>query len=80
MLFRSYRLDHYLKLLIRAKGDSDKGDNDIYIFNRRATISVNGKETNFIVGLLTNKVVGISLLLIGILGLVAFKIAKRKKQ
>src|SRR3989338_5631279 len=32
---------HNLKLLIRAKGDSDKGNNDIYTFNRRAIVNVN---------------------------------------
>jgi len=43
--------EHNLKLLIRAKGDSDEGDNNIYMFNGRATIDVNGRKVNPIVGL-----------------------------
>ena len=38
--------EHFLKMLIRAKGDSDKGDENIYIFNRRAAIKVEGKAPN----------------------------------
>ncbi len=77
---------HNLKLLIRAKGDSDRGDNNIYTFNRRATINVNGKKTNLITGMFitenskANKVVGIGVILaIVIIGLVIFKRIKRKK-
>ena len=69
--------EHFLKMLIRAKGDSDKGDENIYTFNRRATINVNGKKTNPITGMF----VGIGIVLaIVIIGLVIFKIAKRKKK
>ena len=38
--------EHFLKMLIRAKGDSDKGDENIYIFNIRAAIKVEGKAPN----------------------------------
>ena len=79
--------EHFLKMLIRAKGDSDKGDENIYTFNRRATINVNGKKTNPITGMFVaedngaNKAVGIGIVLaIVITGLVIFKITKRKKK
>ena len=79
--------EHNLKLLIRAKGDSDKGDNNIYTFNRRAIIDVNGKKVNPVVGMVIGvqsnggtKAVGIGVLLaIVIFGLVIYKKFKRKK-
>ncbi len=80
--------EHNLKLLIRAKGDSDKGDNNIYTFNRRATINVNGKKVNPIVGMVVgvqsngaDRTIGIvTVLVIIIIGLMIFKIVKRKKK
>src|SRR3989338_3190386 len=79
--------EHSLKLLIRAKGDSDKGNNDIYTFNRRAIVNVDGKKVNPVVGMVvgvqdngTNKVVGIGIILaIVVAGLVIYKKAKSKK-
>jgi len=78
---------HNLKLLIRAKGDSDKGDNNIYTFNRRATVNVDGKKTNLIAGMFTadssgaSKAVGIGIALaIVVIGLAVYKRAKRKKK
>ena len=65
--------EHFLKMLIRAKGDSDKGDENIYTFNRRASIGVEGKESNKLIG------IGVIAVII-MLGLIAFKIAKRKKK
>ena len=38
--------EHFIKLLVRAKGDSDKGDENIYTFSRRAAIKVDGKAPN----------------------------------
>ncbi|MDA3836093.1 MAG: hypothetical protein PF542_00565 [Nanoarchaeota archaeon] len=38
--------EHDLKLLIRAKGDSDSGDNNIYTFNRRAKFEVTKRLIN----------------------------------
>ncbi|MGM5483505.1 MAG: COG1361 S-layer family protein [Nanobdellota archaeon] len=38
---------HNLKTLIRSKGDSDEGDDNIYTFNRRAELEVSGKKTNW---------------------------------
>ena len=64
--------EHFLKMLIRAKGDSDKGDENIYTFNRRAVIKVEGKAPNRLIG------VGIAAIVVTI-GLVVFKILKRKK-
>ena len=64
--------EHFIKLLVRAKGDSDKGDENIYTFNRRASIKVEGKESNKIIG------IGITAVII-VLGLIVFKIVKRKK-
>ena len=79
--------EHYLKLLIRAKGDSDKGDNNIYTFNRRANVNVDGKKVNPIVGMVigvqsngANRAIGIGVILaIVVLGLVVFKVYKRRK-
>src|SRR3989344_8537201 len=79
--------EHNLKLLIRAKGDSDKGDNNIYTFNRRASVKVDGKKVNPVVGMFigvqnngANKAVGIGIILaIVVAGLVIYKKAKRKK-
>ena len=64
--------EHFLKMLIRAKGDSDKGDENIYTFNRRAVIKVEGKAPNKLIGL------GIIAAII-VAGLIVFKITKRKK-
>ncbi len=38
--------EHYFKLLIRSKGDSDEGDDTIYTYNRRAEFNVIGKAPN----------------------------------
>lgn len=38
--------EHYFKVLIRSKGDSDEGDDNIYTYNRRATFSVTGEAPN----------------------------------
>ena len=46
--------DHNLKLFIRAKGDSDEGDNNIYMFNENVVIGVNGRRVNPIVGLVVS--------------------------
>ena len=79
--------EHSLKLLIRAKGDSDKGNNNIYTFNRRAIVNVDGKKVNPVVGMVVgvqdngaNKVVGIGIILaIVVAGLAIYKKAKSKK-
>lgn len=81
--------EHSLKLLIRAKGDSDKGDNNIYTFNRRAIINVDGQKVNPIVGMVIGvqdsgsiNPVGIGIMLaIVLLGLGGyFLVQKRKKR
>lgn len=38
---------HSFTALVRAKGDSDKGDDNVYTFSREATILVNGKQPNY---------------------------------
>lgn len=38
---------HNFKILIRSKGDSDEGDDNIYTYNRRAEFKVTGKSTNY---------------------------------
>lgn len=38
--------EHDIKLIIRAKGDSDEGDDNIYTFNRRAKFEVIGEKPN----------------------------------
>ena len=42
--------EHDLKLLIRAKGDSEEGDDTIYTYNRRATIHVTDEAPNYLLG------------------------------
>lgn len=37
---------HDFKLLIRSKGDTDEGDDNIYIYNRRASFDVTGVAPN----------------------------------
>ena len=79
--------EHFIKMLIRAKGDGDKGDENIYTFNRRVTIAVNSKKTNPIAGIFVAedngayKAIGIgTVLAIVIIGLVKLKMGKRKKK
>ncbi len=38
--------EHNLKVLIRAKGDSDEGDDNIYTYNRRVKFVVSGEADN----------------------------------
>src|SRR3989338_4970071 len=65
--------EHFLKMLIRAKGDSDKGDENIYTLNRRAVIKVEGKAPNRLIG------VGIIAVAI-VIGLGIFKIVRKKSN
>ena len=39
---------HSFKLSIRAKGDTDEGDDNIYVFSRRGQLEVSGKSTNWL--------------------------------
>lgn len=41
--------DHDFKLMIRARGDSDEGDDTIYTYNRRALFEVTGVKPNYLV-------------------------------
>ncbi|MCH8520094.1 MAG: hypothetical protein LAT82_05050 [Nanoarchaeota archaeon] len=40
---------HQFQLLIRAQGDTDKGDSSIYTFNRRAEFEVSGQAPNIFI-------------------------------
>lgn len=62
--------EHDFKLLIRSKGDSDEGDDNIYTYNRRAKFDVNKKSNDlyFIVGV------------IGIIALIIILIIKNKNK
>ena len=52
---------HSFKLSIRAKGDTDEGDDNIYVFSRRGQITVDGKSTNWLlyIGITALVVVGL---------------------
>lgn len=54
--------EYDLKLLIRAKGDSDEGDDNIYTFNRRTKFSVSGKAPNWL-AIIGGSLAGIILLI-----------------
>lgn len=62
--------EHDFKLLIRSKGDSDEGDDNIYTYNRRAKFNVNqkSKDLYFIFGA------------IGVISLIAILIIKNIKK
>ncbi len=60
-----------LKLLIRAKGDSDEGDDNIYTFNRRTKFEVTGKATNWLA------IIGGSLLIIIVIIAIFSKVRKK---
>ena len=64
--------DHDFKVLIRAKGDSDEGDDTIYTFNRRATFTVSGVAPN---KLLWAGIIGVILI-----GIVIILNIRRKKK
>lgn len=65
--------DYDFKVFIRAKGDSDHGDNNIYTFNRRATYRVTGTAPN--------KLLMIGLLLfVGILFVILIKLVTKKRR
>lgn len=64
--------EHDLKLLIRAKGDTDEGDDNIYIFSRNAKINVTpAKNTQLIYAIIIVFVVGIAV--------VAYNMRRKKK-
>lgn len=64
--------EHDLKLLIRAKGDTDEGDDNIYIFSRNAKINVTpAKNTQLIYAIIIVFVAGIAI--------VAYNMRRKKK-
>jgi hypothetical protein len=66
---------HDFKLMIRSKGDSDEGDDNIYTYNRRTQFEVTGKAPN---RLLTVGIVGTILVLVAFIGNTFYKKRKRK--
>ncbi len=63
---------HSFKVVIRAKGDTDAGDDRIYIFDREAKFDVTGQAPNYF------KTVGFIFLALVIL-LIIFKLSTRKR-
>lgn len=65
---------HDFQLFIRAKGDSDEGDDTIYTFQRRAQFDVTGNAPNWFI------LVGASVLVLIIIILVLGNFVGRKKK
>lgn len=65
--------NYNLKLVVRAKGDSDEGDDNIYSYNRRAEFNVTGVQKNYYV------YAGVGLFIILVIGFL-FKKTTRKKN
>lgn len=63
--------EHSFTVTLRAKGDSDRGDDDIYVFSDRATLTVSGAAPNY---LLWVGLVVLALIVLGIL----FGIGRKK--
>jgi len=68
--------NHSFQLLIRAKGDSDEGDENVYTFTRRALFEVKGKAPN---KLLRAGLLAMAALLIGILAGKAKGLKKKRR-
>lgn len=64
--------EHSFTALIRAKGESDLGDDRVYTFSRDATITVSGEQPNYLL------YAGIGVLAIVLLALLIARIGKRK--
>lgn len=64
--------NHDFKVLIRAKGDSDEGDDNIYIYNRRAKFEVTGNGPNTLLRF------GLGLGIALIIGLIIINVMKKK--
>lgn len=62
--------EHDFKLLLRSKGDTDEGDDNIYTYNRRAPFEVTGKSPNILLW------VG----LIGAVAAIAYFVLVHRKQ
>lgn len=64
--------DYDMKVFIRAKGDTDTGDDTIYTYNRRAIISVEKSTSSY----WTYGLIGIAVLIVGIVLLKPKKVRK----
>lgn len=69
--------EHDFKLLIRSKGDSDEGDDNIYTYNRRAKISVTGKAPNL---LLVYGIIGAALVVVFLTANTIYKKRRRNTK
>lgn len=63
---------HDFKIVIRSKGDSDEGDDNIYTYNRRASFEVTGEKPN---NLLTIGIIALIVIIVAI-----FIFGRRKKK
>jgi hypothetical protein len=66
--------NHSFKVVLRAKGDSDEGDDNIYLFDREAKYEINGQAPNYL------KTAGLILLLIVLVVILAKIFGNRKKR
>lgn len=64
--------NHSFKVVMRAKGDTDEGDDRIYMFDREAEFEVTGKAPNYV------KNLGIGAIAIVLLGIV-YNVSRKKK-
>jgi len=65
---------HDFKLIIRSKGDSDEGDDNIYLYSRRAKFAVVGQAPNIL------RTIGL-IAAVAVLGIIVLKsISRRKKK
>lgn len=65
--------EHDLKVLIRAKGDSDEGDDNIYTFIRNASINVTPAKN-------TKLTYAIGIVVVALIAVVAYNITKKRKR
>jgi len=65
--------EHDLKVLIRAKGDTDEGDDNIYTFSRNATINVTPAKN-------TKLIYAIAIVVVALIALVAYNMMKKKRK
>ncbi len=66
--------EHSFTALLRAKGDSDEGDDNIYTFSREATVRVTGEAPNTLLWL------GAGAVLAALIGIVAIGIGRRGRK
>ncbi|MGV8150356.1 MAG: COG1361 S-layer family protein [Candidatus Woesearchaeota archaeon] len=65
--------EHDLKILIRAKGDTDEGDDNIYTFSRNATINVTPAKN-------TKLIYAIAIVVVALIAAVIYAMTKKRKR